>query len=274
MTDINTPSPTSFWPLVLSPPSVTLSGYCKSTSEANTTPTCIPHPISPYRYIDISTYRHTHTQSIIQQTTNWRTQLHSTTATYTPLFLHIPRVVGHSPTTGFTISKLPSIIHQSPAGIPRTCKSMKETCQRFPHRSFTLPVMIPDDNLSGISRRPPKICVDYLSHEWDEYDIWTSWKAMSKQKKEITNGIRLENASWRTWAKQKYNLRTVNPSKLNWLKDSDVTWLYGPLHTAHSPILVETSPKSPTTEDKLNLIGSIYQKSCLKKKIDIGNISI
>ena len=39
---------------------------------------------------------------------------------------------------------------------------------------------------------------------------------MSKQKKELSNGIRLENASWRTWAKQKYNLKTVNPKKLNW----------------------------------------------------------
>lgn len=80
--------------------------------------------------------------------------------------------------------------------------------------------MIPDDNLSGIIpglQYAPKICVDYLSHEWtQEDDIWTSWKVMSKQKKELSNGIRLENASWRTWAKQKYNLKTVNPKKLNW----------------------------------------------------------
>ncbi|CAG8523304.1 6132_t:CDS:2 [Paraglomus occultum] len=135
---------------------------------------------------------------------------------------------------------------------------MKETSQRFPQRSFTLPVMIPDDNISGIPT-PPKN-VDYLSYEWKENELETSWKVMSKQKNEHANGIRLENASWRTWAKQKYHLRTVNPSKLNWLKDSDVTWLYGPLHTAHSPILEESSPKS--TQDKF-LMGC---KSCLKKK--------
>src|SRR5437762_12027354 len=48
------------------------------------------------------------------------------------------------------------------------------------------------------------------------------------------------------------------------LKDSDVTWLYGPLHTAWSNH-IETSPKSQITEDKLNLLPS-STKSCLKKK--------
>jgi len=141
---------------------------------------------------------------------------------------------------------------------------------QFHQRSCSMQqrIMIPDDNLSGIIagiHHPPKICIDYLSHEWTkEDDIWTSWKVMSKQKKAFANGVRLENASWRTWAKQKYNLKTVNPEKLNWLKDSDVTWLYGPLHTAWSNH-IDSSPKSPTTEDKLNLMPS-STKSCLKKK--------
>ncbi|CAG8747132.1 8458_t:CDS:2, partial [Racocetra fulgida] len=129
-------------------------------------------------------------------------------------------------------------------------------------------IMTPDDNLNGIVQRPPEICVDYLSHEWNkEDDIWTSWRVMSKQKKEIANGIRLENASWRTWAKQKYKLKTVNPEKLNWLKDSDVTWLYGPLHTAWNSAHEKSCQKSPTTEDELNLLpSSPHHKSCLKKK--------
>jgi hypothetical protein len=50
------------------------------------------------------------------------------------------------------------------------------------------------------------------------------------------------------------------------LKDSDVTWLYGPLHTAWSSN-IETSPKSQNTEDKLNLLPSTTStKSCLKKR--------
>lgn len=98
----------------------------------------------------------------------------------------------------------------------------------------------------------PRGQVDYLSHKWVEEDVWRSWRNMTKQKNEIANGMRLENASWRTWMKQRNNLKTVSPETLNWyaflvsflslristvthairLKDSDVTWLYGPLHTA------------------------------------------
>ncbi|CAJ0769276.1 13326_t:CDS:2, partial [Entrophospora sp. SA101] len=109
------------------------------------------------------------------------------------------------------------------------------------------------------------ICVDYLSHEWKkEDDIWTSWKAMSKQKKEIANGIRLENASWRTWAKQKYHLRTVNPEKINWLKDNDVTWLYGPFHTEDEFHLMKASsqPLPPLSNsnntDYVNYVNDIH----------------
>ncbi|KAI5118004.1 hypothetical protein M0805_008103 [Coniferiporia weirii] len=78
----------------------------------------------------------------------------------------------------------------------------------------------------------PRGQVDYLSHDWAEEDVWRSWRNMTKQKNEIANGVRLENASWRTWWKQRNKLKTVSPETLNWLKDSDVTWLYGPLHTA------------------------------------------
>jgi hypothetical protein len=147
----------------------------------------------------------------------------------------------------------------------------KSTMMTYQLRSGSMEpliIMTPEDDLSGIIpsiQHAPKICVDYLSHEWTkEDDIWTSWKVMSKQKNELANGKRLENASWRTWVKQKYNLKTVNPQKLNWLKDSDVTWLYGPLHTAWSNHF-EISPESQTTEDKLNLLPS-STKSCLKKK--------
>lgn len=72
--------------------------------------------------------------------------------------------------------------------------------------------------------------VDYLSHDWTENDIWVSWRHVTKQKAFLQSGARLENASWRTWAKSRNNLKTISPETLNWLKDCDVTWLYGPLH--------------------------------------------
>ncbi|KAH7890868.1 hypothetical protein F5I97DRAFT_99932 [Phlebopus sp. FC_14] len=111
---------------------------------------------------------------------------------------------------------------------------------------------IPDDStLSDL----PRGQVDYLSHEWREEDVWRSWRSMTRQKNEIANGVRLENASWRTWWKQRNGLKTVTPETLNWLKDSDVTWLYGPLHTADSQWTYTPKP-SPSTAAALDLPSS------------------
>lgn len=74
---------------------------------------------------------------------------------------------------------------------------------------------------------------------------------MTRHKHEIANGVRLENASWRTWQKQRNKLKTISPETLNWLKDSDVTWLYGPLHTANvEPV---RPAKVSSTGDKYGL---------------------
>ena len=58
--------------------------------------------------------------------------------------------------------------------------------------------------------------VDYLSHNWKEEDIWSSWRHVVGKRKSYSNSTRLENASWRTWTKAKYGLKTVSPEKLNW----------------------------------------------------------
>ncbi|KAF9537709.1 hypothetical protein EC957_007791 [Mortierella hygrophila] len=80
----------------------------------------------------------------------------------------------------------------------------------------------------------PALAIDYLGNGWsNEDDIAASWKFMTKQKNDLINGLRLENASWRNWAKQRHHLKTVSPKTLNWLKDSDTTWLYGPLYKAN-----------------------------------------
>ncbi|KAG9104246.1 hypothetical protein FRC06_004230 [Ceratobasidium sp. 370] len=108
----------------------------------------------------------------------------------------------------------------------------------------------------------PQICVDYLSHNWQEEDVWKSWRSMTRHKHEIANGVRLENASWRTWWKQRNKLRTISPETLNWLKDSDVTWLYGPLHTAE-PV---PPHKESTLSDKLDLVKAAGKKPILKHR--------
>lgn len=70
-----------------------------------------------------------------------------------------------------------------------------------------------DDNTI---RHEPSRHVDYLSHNWKEEDIWYSWRYMIGKRKYYQNGARLENASWRTWAKAKFNLKTLSPEKLDW----------------------------------------------------------
>ncbi len=56
----------------------------------------------------------------------------------------------------------------------------------------------------------------------------------------------------RTWAKSRNNLKTISPETLNWLKDCDVTWLYGPLH--RGPILAISAP-APSQTDMQHIIG-------------------
>ena len=65
-------------------------------------------------------------------------------------------------------------------------------------------------------KREPTRHVDYLSHNWKEEDIWASWRHIVAKRKAYNNSQRLENASWRTWAKSKYRLKTISPETLNW----------------------------------------------------------
>ncbi|KAK3809132.1 MAG: hypothetical protein J3Q66DRAFT_257798, partial [Benniella sp.] len=78
-----------------------------------------------------------------------------------------------------------------------------------------------DDSDAGrlIPVNQPAQAIDYLeSSFWkNEEDIAESWKFMTKQKHDVVNGLRLENASWRNWAKQRHRLKSIHPKALNWL---------------------------------------------------------
>jgi fibrillarin-like rRNA methylase len=65
-------------------------------------------------------------------------------------------------------------------------------------------------------RKEPSHHVDYLSYEWREEDIWSSWRHIVEHRSVYGERSRLENASWRTWAKSQFKLRTVSPETLNW----------------------------------------------------------
>ena len=81
---------------------------------------------------------------------------------------------------------------------------------------------------SGGNNESPQFNVDYFSHPWNEMDLKASWSVITKRKYSHTDGVRLENASWRKWMQQRFQLRKVNPELLRWKKDEDITWLYGP----------------------------------------------
>ncbi|CAK7223203.1 protein phosphatase regulator [Sporothrix curviconia] len=114
-------------------------------------------------------------------------------------------------------------------------------------------------------RTIPSRHVDYLSHNWKEEDIWESWKYIVSRRGDYSNSARLENASWRTWMKSKNKLKTVSPETLNWLKDCDVTWLYGPLQTGH--ITLNPAQVADSVElTKSNSFLASQKKPILKKR--------
>lgn len=88
--------------------------------------------------------------------------------------------------------------------------------------------------------------VDYFTHNWKVSDIAGSWRYVVSRRQDMANSARLENASWRMWAKARNNLRTIDPAQVNWLKDYDVSWLYGPLY--HESDTLTSSSSSNTAE--------------------------
>ncbi|KAI1333394.1 protein phosphatase type 1 complex subunit Hex2/Reg1 [Xylariaceae sp. FL0255] len=100
-------------------------------------------------------------------------------------------------------------------------------------------------------KQHPTQHVDYLSHDWKEEDIWSSWRYIISKRREFANAPRLENASWRTWMKAK-------------LKDCDVTWLYGPLQTGQCNLLSDSPERSSAALSRCDSF--VHKKPILKKR--------
>ncbi|KAI7907848.1 uncharacterized protein BX663DRAFT_492200 [Cokeromyces recurvatus] len=106
-------------------------------------------------------------------------------------------------------------------------------------------------------------CVDYLSYQWSPEDLIQTYKENYKQrqcyiintitptdtlltknekrlkKSEEYKLLRFQNALWRTMARDCTNQlgqsnKLIHPSTVSWQKESDITWLYGPIYTATS----------------------------------------
>ena len=107
---------------------------------------------------------------------------------------------------------LDNVTHPSPlADVDAPTSTPNATPPR--RDSERIPLTVGDD--TAIETEPSRH-VDYLSHEWREEDIWSSWRHVVARRGVYGNSSRLENASWRTWAKAKWQLQTVQPESLNW----------------------------------------------------------
>ncbi|KAH8732740.1 hypothetical protein GQ44DRAFT_696350 [Phaeosphaeriaceae sp. PMI808] len=115
-------------------------------------------------------------------------------------------------------------------------------------------------------RKEPSHHVDYLSYAWQEEDIWSSWRHIVEHRKVYGERSRLENASWRTWAKAQFKLKTVSPDSLNWLKDVDVTWLYGPMQPASNRFSSRQNSEPASRLSKTNSFVHGVKKPILKKR--------
>lgn len=119
--------------------------------------------------------------------------------------------------------------------------------------------LLHDDIELNDVKNAPREHVDYLTHKWDVDEISKSWKYVVERRTGVADSIRLENASWRTWAQTKNNLKTLPANLLNWdNRDNEITWLYGPVlrhddsmsYTYNSPML---NPTTSSSVEKLNL---------------------
>ncbi|RDA87961.1 hypothetical protein CP532_3424 [Ophiocordyceps camponoti-leonardi (nom. inval.)] len=141
--------------------------------------------------------------------------------------------------------------------------------------SSTLPLTAPDTPICiehaqddcAVTDKPSRQ-VDYLSHDWTEEDIWSSWRYVISKRgsEEFPNCQRLENACWRTWSKVKNGLKTISPEELNWLKDCDVTWLYGPLQTGSSRLQASRTESCSQSLSKSESLVNLVKKPILKKR--------
>lgn len=116
--------------------------------------------------------------------------------------------------------------NQRASNVEQASQADKSTKSSDSETPFS-PEFLPHDD-TDIEIEPSRH-VDYFSHQWDVGDISKSWRYIIQKRKNVANSARLENASWRTWAQRRSNLKTINPELLNWSKENDITWLYGPI---------------------------------------------
>ncbi|OJJ30063.1 hypothetical protein ASPWEDRAFT_699595 [Aspergillus wentii DTO 134E9] len=81
----------------------------------------------------------------------------------------------------------------------------------------------------------PQSNVDYLSHEWKYEELWPTRRHIRKANLDWAYYCRLENALCRAWMKGRDSRQAFPATGIEWDKDSDITWLYGPVKISDQP---------------------------------------
>ncbi|CAO0792091.1 unnamed protein product [Mucor circinelloides] len=141
-------------------------------------------------------------------------------------------------------------------------------------------------------------CVDYLSHQWTADDLIQTYKETRKQrqmyivdnitsttslltknerklkKSEQYKHQRYQNALWRSMARNcthqlSQSNKLIDPSTVSWQKESDITWLYGPMYKATSQDQENKVEKLPNTTCPLNTPQLSVQAADTTSAVDI-----
>jgi len=86
-----------------------------------------------------------------------------------------------------------------------------------------------------------------VTSSWTDQQLAQVWYIIRRHRKHLNHPRRLENASWRLWPCKHHALEQCPPEKLNWNKEIDLCFLYGPLMHSESVYGKTCSvPHSPT----------------------------
>lgn len=104
------------------------------------------------------------------------------------------------------------------------CGTMTVPMYREVHR---LSPAIEDDIRLG---EEPAGQVDYFGKAWKEEDIWSSWRYVVSRRRTyvLEEGLRFENASWRSWSKSRFSLPEVGQDVVGWY---ELIHTFSDLHT-------------------------------------------
>jgi hypothetical protein len=91
-----------------------------------------------------------------------------------------------------------------------------------------------------------KVNVDYLAHSWTYDEMWATRKHVRQINQHSIVRCRFENALWRAWMASTRQTIRMPAAFISWDKDSDITWLYGPLKSSRSPS--PTPSEAPSTQ--------------------------